>query len=164
MKRENVVWGVILILVGIGFLLYQLRPGLFVGISWPWILLALGGIFFISALLARVGGLMIPAVFLLGLGGIFTYQVNTGDWGSWAYIWTLMPGFAGLGMLLGSLFDRELAQARGVAVFLLGLGVVLFAVFGGFFGLQPSVLRYWPVVLIVVGAYVFLRAMRPREK
>lgn len=164
MKRENVVWGVILILVGIGFLLYQLRPDLFAGISWPWILLALGGIFLISALLARVGGLMIPAVFLLGLGGIFTYQVNTGDWGSWAYIWTLMPGFAGLGMLLGGLFDRELAQARGVAVFLLGLSVVLFAVFGGFFGLEPSVLRYWPVVLILIGAYVFLRAMRPREK
>jgi len=164
MKRENVVWGVILILVGIGFLLYQLRPELFAGISWPWILLALGGIFLIAALLARVGGLMIPAVFLLGLGGIFTYQVNTGDWGSWAYIWTLMPGFAGLGMLLGGLFDRELAQARGVAVFLLGLSVVLFAVFGGFFGLEPSILRYWPVVLILIGAYVFLRAMRPREK
>jgi hypothetical protein len=164
MKRENIVWGVILILAGVGFLLYQLRPGLFAGISWTWIFFGLGGVFVLASLLTRVGGLMIPGAVLLGLGGIFIYQVNTGDWESWAYVWALLPGFAGLGMLLGGLYDRELAHTRGVAFFLLALSAICFVVFGGFFGLQPSILRYWPVALILVGAYIFLRALRPREK
>ena len=34
MKRESVGWGIILILVGLGFLANQLFPGLFAGFAW----------------------------------------------------------------------------------------------------------------------------------
>ena len=62
MKRENVVWGIILILLGVGFLVYQLNPGLFGGFRWPWIIVALGAIFTLGSLIGRVGG---PYYFLV---------------------------------------------------------------------------------------------------
>lgn len=163
MKRDSIVWGVILILLGLGFLAYQLFPDVFAGFAWPWLLVALGVVFVVMSLLTRTGGTMIPGVVLLGLGGIFLYQTRTGDWASWSYLWTLMPGLGGLGLLLGGLIDRELRPARVGGVIMIAASVVLFAVFGGLFGLSPAVLRFWPVVLIIVGAVVFFRAMRPRN-
>ncbi len=161
MKRDSLVWGIILIVLGGVFLVNQIFPDLFAGFSWPWILLGLGGIFAIASLVGRVGGLMIPAFVLLGLGGIFYYQEQTGNWDSWAYIWALIPGFVALGMLVGGLFDRELSQARPAAFIMLLISAALFVVFGGFFGLEVSILRYWPVVLILVGLFVLFKAIRP---
>lgn len=160
MKRDNLIWGLILIVIGGVFLVNQLFPDLFSGFSWPWILLALGGVFTLAGLFGRVGGLFIPGAILLGLGGIFLYQERTGDWDSWAYIWTLIPGFVGLGMLVGSVFDRELARSRPVALIMMLASLVLFAVFGGFFGLDPGILRFWPVLLILFGIWVLFKALR----
>lgn len=164
MKRQNLVWGIILILLGGAFLVYQLFPDLLGGFRWPWILLALGVVFAIASLVGRVGGLMIPGAILLGLGGIFLYQDTTGDWDSWAYIWALIPGFVGLGMLIGGLYDRELAGARPAALIMMLVSLILFAVFGGFLGLQPDILRFWPVLLILLGLFVLLKAVRSGSK
>lgn len=164
MKRENIAWGLILILVGVGFLAYQMFPNLFAGFAWPWLMVMLGAIFVLMALVTRTGGMIVPGVILLGLGGIFLYQTRTGDWDSWAYLWTLMPGLAGLGLFLGSLIDREMRPARMVGLIMLAAGLMMLAIFGGFFGLSPELLRFWPVVLIIAGAVVFFRAMRPRSQ
>jgi hypothetical protein len=163
MKRENVVWGIILILLGLGFLVFQFFPDLFGAFSWPWILLIIGGVFIIAGLVGRIGGLMIPGTILLGLGGIFLYQEQTGNWESWAYIWTLIPGFVGLGMFLGGLFDQELGKARGAAFILMIVSAILFAIFGGFFGLEPGILRFWPVALILFGLWILFKALRPAK-
>ena len=163
MKRESVGWGIILILVGLGFLANQLFPGLFAGFAWPWLLVALGGIFVVMSLVTRTGGTMVPGVILLGVGGILLYQTRTGNWESWAYLWPLMPGLAGLGLFLGSFLDREMRPARMVGLIMLVAGLLLLAVFGGLFGLTPEILRFWPVLLIVIGAVIFLRAMRPKS-
>lgn len=163
MKRENIVWGIILILLGVGFLVYQLNPALFGGFRWPWIIVALGAIFTIASLIGRVGGLMIPGLILLGLGGIFLYQERTGNWESWAYVWALMPALAGLGMVVGGLFDRELRRARGVGIMMILGGLVAFAIFGGFFGLGTGILRFWPVLVILFGLWVLFQALRTRK-
>lgn len=164
MKRESIVWGVLLILLGLGFLANQMFPDLFTGFAWPWLLVALGAIFVVMSLLTRSGGTMVPGTILLGLGGIFLYQTRTGDWASWAYLWPLMPGLAGLGLFLGSYLDREMRPARMVGLIMLAAGLILLAVFGGLFGLTPEILRYWPVLLIVIGAIIFFRALRPRSE
>lgn len=164
MKRENLIGGFILILLGLAFLAYQLFPEFFSGFSWPWILLGIGGLLAIGSLVGRVGGLMIPGAILIGLGAIFLYQERTGNWGSWAYIWALIPGFVGLGMFIGGLYDRELGQARGASIILMLLSAVLFAVFGGFFGLDISILRFWPILLILLGIWVLIKALRRPEK
>ncbi len=163
MKRDNLVWGIILILLGGAFLINQLYPGLlFSGTGWPWIMLIIGGIFVIGALIGRMGGLMIPGIILLTLGGIFTYQVNTGNWESWAYVWALLPAAAGLGMILGGLFDIELRHLRRVGITMVLGGLILFAIFAGFFGLNPSILRFWPVLLILLGLFVLFQSVRSR--
>lgn len=161
MKRSRIAWGLILILLGAGFLVYQLFPDVFAGLSWSWLLLAVGGIFVVMSLLTRTGGTLIPGLVLLGVGGILLYQTSTGNWASWSYLWPLMPGLVGLAMVLGSLFDREMRPARGVGLVMLLGSLVLGAIFAGVFGLSPSILRYWPVILIVAGAIVFVRAARP---
>lgn len=165
MKRENLTWGLLLILLGGAFLVFQLFPDLFGGFNWTWIIIGMGIIFVVASLLSRVGGLMIPGAILTGLGFIFIWQDRTDNWDSWAYIWTLIPGFVGLGMLIGGLYDRELRQARGAGLFLIVLSLIGLAIFGGLFGLDVSILRYWPVLLIILGGYILLRALlRPGEK
>lgn len=168
MKRDSLVWGIILIALGVVFLLNQLFPQILAGFSWPWILVALGGLFVLGSLVGRVGGLMVPGVILLGLGGIFLYQTRTGNWESWAYIWGLIPAFAGLGMLIGGFYDAELRKARPAALIMIIVGLVLFAVFGGvfgsIFGLSADILRFWPVLLILLGLWVLFREMRSGRK
>lgn len=164
MKRNSLVWGIILILLGGAFLVNQFFPELFGGFQWPWILLALGGVFAIASLVGRTGGLMVPGMILLGLGGIFLYQESTGNWDSWSYIWSLIPGFVGLGLLIGGLYDPEMAGARPAGFILLLVSLALFVVFGGFFGLQPGILRFWPVLVILLGLWVLFKALRPAGK
>lgn len=161
MKRDNLVWGIILIVVGAGFLLNQFMPSLFGWFSWPWIFAGLGGIFVLASLIGRIGGLMIPGLVLLGLGGIFYYQNQTGNWESWSYVWAIMPALAGLGMVIGSLYDRELRPARPIGAILFVAGLVMFAVFGGAFGLDADITRYWPVLVILLGLFVLVKALRP---
>lgn len=160
MKRDNLVWGIILILLGGAFLLNQLFPTLFSGFSWPWILLAIGAVFVVASLAGRIGGMMIPGLILLTLGGIFTYQVRTDNWESWAYVWGLLPAAAGLGMFIGGLYDPELRPVRPVSIFVMLGGLIAFAVFAGFFGLDPSILRLWPVLLILLGLGILYQAFR----
>ena len=165
MKRDSFVWGIILIALGVGFLVWQWRPEVFAGwFSWPWIVIGGGAVFAVASLLSRTGGMMIPALFGLGVGGILLYQTRTGDWESWSYLWTLMPGLAGLGILIGGLYDREMRAARPAGFILLLVSLGLFAVFGGFFGLDPDILRFWPVLLILLGVAILFRALRPGSR
>ncbi len=39
-----------------------------------------------------------PSIIVGGIGGILAYQDYTGHWESWSYLWTLIPGFVGLGI------------------------------------------------------------------
>lgn len=158
-RLQSVVWGVGLILFGLAFLAYQAFPARFTGIAWPWLLVALGGVFVVIALLTRAGGAMIPGAILLGLGGLFLYFTRADAWSDW-YWWMLMPAFVGLGLLLGGLIDPDMRPARIGGLILLALGLVLFAVFGGIFGLNADVLRFWPVLLILLGVLVFARGLR----
>jgi hypothetical protein len=43
---------------------------------------------------------------------------------------------------------------------MIGGGLVAFLIFGGFFGLDPSLARYWPVLLILLGLWVLFKALR----
>ena len=162
-KRYSLVWGVILIVVGTAFLASQFIPGLFSWFRWPLLLIVPGGFFVLLSLVGRNGGLLIPGFVLVGLGGIFLVQDSTGDWDSWAYIWTLIPGLAGLGMLIGGLYDDETAELRSNSLWLIGGSLVAFGIFGGMFGLDIELLRFWPVLLIAVGVVFLYRSLRPQK-
>ncbi len=159
MKRGQLIWGIILIAAGAAFFAFQFIPGLFDAFSWPWIMIAIGLVFVIASLLSRIGGLMIPGIIVSGLGGIFLWQEGPGDPASWSYIWTLIPGFVGIGLLIGSLYDPDMREGRGAGIGLIIFSAIAFALFGGFFGLDSNLLQYWPVLLIVAGAFVLLRSL-----
>jgi hypothetical protein len=164
-NKEGFVWGIILVMAGLMFLAFQLFPAITTLFSWPWILLGIGAIFLLFGLATRTGGLMIPAMILTTLGTIFLWQTATDNWESWSYIWTLLPASVATGMLLGGLFDPGLRHARGVAIWMLAFSLLGFAIFGGAFGLSPSILRFWPVLLILVGVWVLWRGfVRPSVK
>ena len=107
-NRGTVILGTFLIAIGVVYLLLNLVPGIQTVQTWPVIFFFLAAAFFLPVFLwpsAKRGlaGLYIPGSIMLVLGLIFTYDVLTLDWASWAYAWLLIPGGVGLGLFSGRL-------------------------------------------------------------
>jgi hypothetical protein len=98
-----------------------------------------------------------------GIGCILYYQNETGDWISWAYTWTLIPGFVGIGSILSGLLGDDTGRSvRGGASMLL-VSAVLFFVVGSATGMIPWLGAYWPLLLIGWGLLIIVRtALRRR--
>ncbi len=154
--------GLVLILIGVFFLVVEYVPGLKSALtlrfSWPLIVIGVGVFLAVVGVATLTPDMAIPACIVAGIGGILYYQNLSGDWESWAYLWTLIPGFVGVGMLIASAF-RPGASGRRRAVAALSQilsSVFLFTVFGSFLGGPSWLGRYWPVALILLGLWVLL--------
>ena len=158
-KRKGLVGGIMLILLGGFFLAAQLMPELFGYVFWPFIIIGIGGVFLLSALLTREGGLAVPGCIMLGLGGIFYYQSITNDWASWSYIWTLIPGFVGIGVIIAGLISRNGPRFDSGGLVLLAISAMGFLIFGGVFGLNFDVATLWPIFLIGIGVITLFSAL-----
>ncbi len=163
-RKSAIVGGIILILLGLLFLASEIFPGIFSFWSWPFILVTIGLVFLIWAILSGNGGLAVPGMILSGLGGIFYYQTTSGDWTSWSYIWALIPGFVGLGVLLSGLIDRKFKSALSGGLTLLLISAIMFFAFGYAFGLQRNIAMYWPVLLVVLGVVALVRALVSKKR
>ena len=164
MKRKNsVVGGVILILLGLVLLAREIAPQYFQFFEWPFIVIGLGLIFLLWAILSGTGGLAVPGSILAGIGGILYYQNLTGDWGSWAYIWALIPGFVGIGIIISGIIEGNYKDSFSSGLILLLISGMLFFVFVQAFGLEPEIIQYWPALLILLGLIVLIRALLPRK-
>ncbi|MEL7590750.1 MAG: hypothetical protein AAGU17_05600 [Anaerolineaceae bacterium] len=161
--RTTLILGILLILAGIYFVLVNAVPGFadLIGItfSWPVIVMLVGAGLLVIGLLTGTPDMAIPAFIVAGIGGILYYQNVSGNWGSWAYMWTLIPGFSSLGMLAAWLLGDRKKQALRNSLDTLGTSLVLFVVFGAFFGAFTNLGPYWPVLLIVAGVLVGARAL-----
>jgi hypothetical protein len=157
-KKGGFAGGMLLILLGIVFFLRQYIPLLSHLYSWPSILVGLGLAFLLAALLSQVSELAIPACIIGGMGCIFYYQVYTGNWGSWAYVWTLIPGFVGLGIILSNFLSPVRTNDRSGWI-LIFLSLASFVVFGGAWILGPELSKYWPAILIILGIMILLRPL-----
>jgi hypothetical protein len=156
-KHTSIIVGLILILAGLLFLLIQAFPELAaridLGSQWPLFIVGIGVLFLLGALFGTPP-LAVPGTIVTGIGALLAYQNATGNWASWAYAWTLIPGFVGLGiMLMGALDQNSRSQIQdGARLLLISLG--LFVVFGGFFGAFG---QFWPVLLIIGGLLLLFR-------
>ena len=65
----------------------------------------------IAAVTSRESGLAIPGSIIAGIGGILYYQNATNDWESWAYAWTLIIGFVGVGTFIMHMLDGRVKRA-----------------------------------------------------
>ena len=164
--RTAAIGGGLLIAAGAVLLLIQLNPALSgawtVIWSWPLIVVAVGVALFAMGLLTGSPGMAIPACIVAGIGGILFWQTQTGNWFSWAYAWALIPGFAGVGMILQALLGEGGRQQVWKGAEAILTSVVLFLVFGTIFGGLTVLGPYWPALVIVVGlAQLARRVLEP---
>ena len=95
-----------------GQVLPDFMPDFWEIFSWPWIVIGIGLFLFVLGAAVGEPGMAVPATIVSGLGGILAYQWYTGDWQSWSYIWALIPGFVGIGIVLMSLLGGDASAER----------------------------------------------------
>lgn len=168
-QRGNLAIGLLLLLVGGWFLAAQFYPQLNdliqIEYSWPLWVIGVGVTFFLLAVIIRVPDLAVPAAIIGGIGGILYYQNQSGDFASWAYAWTLIPGFVGVGVFLSSLMEGRITYGLKEMLRLLFISAILFGAFGSFLGGPAYLGEYWPLLLIALGLWILGRGLlRPRGK
>jgi len=156
-----------LILLGVWFLAIQFVPGLRdwtdSTFAWPMVIIGAGFCLLIVGLLVGAPEMAVPACIVGGIGGIFYWQHATGNWGSWAYAWALIPGFVGVGNLLSGLLGGEARRSAREGVGLVLTSLLLFVLFGALFGGLGFLGPYWPVLLIAWGLALLLRSLLGRR-
>lgn len=162
-NRTTLVLGLLLVLVGGYFVLVNVMPGfaqlINITFSWPVIIMLVGAGLLLLGLLTGAAEMAVPAFIVAGIGGILYYQNMSGNWGSWSYLWTLIPGFSGLGLLASWLFGARKKNALRDGVDAIGTSLVLFVIFGAIFGAFKQLGPYWPILLIVAGVVIAARAL-----
>jgi hypothetical protein len=158
-SRSAVAGGTILILLGVFFLIIRIVPGIFGEFSWPLIIIGVGVVFLVVAVITWTPGLTVPACIIGGIGAILYWQNLTGHWETWAYAWTLIPGFVGVGVFLSELLEGRPMKALVDGGWPILVSLVLFFIFGYFLGNLPWLGAYWAVLLIVVGVLIILRPL-----
>jgi hypothetical protein len=138
-----------------------LVPPLF---SWALIVVGLGAMLLLSAVLAGVAGLAIPGTILSVLGGMLYGQNATGLWESWSYLWPLVPGSVGLGLVLANALGMGGRAVRRTGWSLIGWHLVVAAVFGLFNAADGRLIRFWPLTLVLAGLMVLSYALRKPDK
>jgi hypothetical protein len=167
-QRRNIgglVGGSILIGLGVLFLLAQFFNFMAWQFLWPFIVIGAGGLFFVGMLAGgkSAAGLAIPGAIISVIGLMLLYQNLTGHWASWSYGWTIILVAVGLGILIMGAWTGN-AQQRQSGLRVVGIGVVMFVIFGAFFefllsGFGGSALRqvFFPVLLILLGLYLVIK-------
>jgi hypothetical protein len=166
-RRTGLVGGTLLILLGLWFLLVQFVPefeGLLnIEFSWPLFVIGVGVVLLILGLVTGEPGMAVPACIVGGIGLLLYYQNMTGNWASWAYAWTLIPGFAGVGAILAGLLGDKPKQSVKDGVNLILISAVMFVVFSSFLGGQNLLGPYWPVLLILLGLWFLIQPLFRRK-
>jgi len=165
-ERTNLLPGLILIILGLAFLALQ-----FVERPWgPGFIFALVGfIFVISAAITHNLGLYIPGFIFLGLGvGLAAMTILPQEDKNWPLI---LIGL-GLGFLAiwptFTMPQRQHPWPLYPGGILTGLGLLFWMAVYEVLGLTmeslSSILRWWPLILVVIGAVIVYRWYGEREE
>ena len=162
----NLILGLALILLGGWFLASQFFPSLndwiYIEFTWPLLIVGAGVFLLLFGLAVNAPGMAVPAVIVGGLGGLFYWQNATGDWDSWAYAWTLIPGFVGVGVILAGILEGRPRQGLSGGGVLVVISLVLFSIFASFLGGPRLFGLYWPVLLVLLGLWMLVRILLRR--
>ena len=168
-RRSDLIFGIILFLIGGWFLAAQfsLVPGLNklmnVQYQWPLIVIGVGVFIFLLGLLVRTPGMSVPACIVGGIGGILFWADQTRNWGDWSYLWTLIPGFVGVGIILSALLGGEDRKAYREGLRLVLISAILFVIFLMLFSGQGYFIKYWPVLVILAGIWIIIQSIFKRK-
>ncbi len=166
-RNGNAVIGVLLLLAGGWFLAQQFFPGLAnvidLQVEWPVLMVIIGAAILLLSVLFRSPGLAVPAAIVAGVGGILYYQNQSGDWASWSYMWTLIPGFIGVGTLIKDLLEGRLLAGLREGLTAIAFSAALFVFFSGIMGGTDWLSKLWPLILIAVGISILLRNFQEKR-
>jgi len=161
-NRSSLILGILLILVGGWLVVTRQVPAvqswLENNFTWPMWTIGAGLLVLLIGLISGAPGMAVPASIIAGIGGILYYQNSSGDFGSWSYMWALIPGFVGIGTILAGLLGENTRANLSHGLNLLAISAVLFLVFGTFFGGVAILGDYGAaILLILLGLYVLAR-------
>jgi hypothetical protein len=161
-RTSIVIGGILIVLGGIFLALNVFRIDF--GQVWPILFFIIGAGFYLPVLLMphdrqNLAGLLIPGTILFGLGTIFFYNIFADNWGSWAYIWTLIPASVGLGLLLAARVGNWGGDTMKVGfwMFVISTGVCL--ILASFFG-GGNAGAIGAILLIVLGVFLLIQSIR----
>ncbi|MBI1792755.1 MAG: hypothetical protein HYR70_01010 [Chloroflexi bacterium] len=168
-NRTQLILGILLILAGAWFVAVRQVPALKTWVDiqfeWPFYVIGAGALLLLIGLLTGAPRMAIPAAIVAGVGGILYYQNLNNDWESWSFLWTLIPGFAGIGNILAGLFGDDTRRSLGRGINLLVISAVLFLVFAAFFKRLNILGDYGPAALLIfLGLYVIGRGLMRSRK
>ena len=164
-NRTQLVFGLLLILAAGWLIATRINPNLanilHLTFEWPmWVMLA-GAALLVIGLLVGAPDMAIPACIVAGIGGILYYQNATNNWDSWAYLWTLIPGFVGVGKILSGIIGGDFMVCLREGLGLLLTCAILFTIFATIFNawtIFGSYSAYVPIALLfVLGIWLIVR-------
>ncbi len=173
--RGTLYVGILLIASGILFMFTQAAGILLspIGIHfgwrqmWPFTILYVGFAFWLPIVLwwdrrQKIAGLIVPATIITVNGLLLLYQNLTGNWRSWAYLWTCEP--LSIGLSLWALYHL-CSRPRGLltaAAIICGISMFFLVIFATAFGGIMSILG--PAMLILVGIIIMLNSVNRHAK
>jgi hypothetical protein len=163
-NRTQLALGVILILLGVGYVAVHqvpaLRSWLDIEFVWPFYVIGAGALILLIGLLTGAPAMSIPACIVAGIGGILYYQSQSQDWESWSFLWALIPGFVGVGTILTGLFGEDTRHNLGRGINLIVISAVLFLIMAAVFQRLSILGAYGPALLLVLlGLYLIGRGL-----
>jgi hypothetical protein len=163
-NRTQLALGVLLVLLGLWFFAVRQLPALKawteVEFAWPFYVIGAGAIILLIGLLTGAPAMAVPACIVAGIGGILYYQQLFNDWESWSFLWTLIPGFVGVGTILTGLLGENTRHNLAHGVNLVVISAILFVVFAAIFQRLNLLGPYGPALLLVaLGLYVIGRGL-----
>ena len=172
-NRSSLFLGLLLILVGGWMVVTRQVPSIQAWLDnnfiWPMWVIGAGVLVFLIGLITGNPGMAIPASIIAGIGGILYYQQTTGNFSSWSYMWTLIPGFVGVGEILAGLLGERTRRNLSSGLRNLVVSAVMFLAFGTFVGGLSILGDYGaPILIILLGIYVlargFMRGSRVQDE
>lgn len=164
-NRTQLVLGLLLIIVAGWLIATRIQPNLanllHLTFGWPvWVMFA-GAALLLIGLLVGEADMAVPACIVAGIGGILYYQNASGNWSSWSYLWTLIPGFVGVGTILSGIIGGNFLSKLREGLKVLLTCAILFTIFATIFGAW-SVFgvysAYVPIALLfILGIYLIVR-------
>ncbi len=168
-NRTQLVLGILLVLAGVWFVAVRQVPALKqwidVRFEWPFYVIGAGALILLIGLLTGAPRMAIPAAIVAGIGGILYYQNLNADYVSWEFLWTLIPGFVGVGTIITGLLGDDTRYNLGRGINLLVVSAVLFLIFAAFFKRLNFLGDYGPAALLIfLGLYVIGRGLMRSRK
>lgn len=152
--RTQLALGIILILLGSWFIVQRTFPEVAAFAerfsSGSLSVVGVGILLLLLGLVLGAPGLAVPAAIVSGIGGILYYQDVIGDGSSWSYMWTLILGFIGVGIILQGLLGENTRENLRHGLNLMVISAVLFLVFSTFLGGWNLLGNFGPAILMIL--------------